>query len=45
MPIEKPVAKKEVIEESKSDPDSVKFKEYFDEIVPFTGQAKHTYSI
>ena len=42
----KPVEKKpSVEEESKTDPDKVKFKEFFEELVPFEGVVKHTYSV
>ena len=42
---EKPLIKLPVVEESKTDPETTKFKEFFEEFVPFQGQAKHTYSV
>ena len=36
---------KPIVEETKNDPESLKFKNFFEEIVPFKGQAKHSYSV
>lgn len=33
----KPVTKKAIVEETKNDPESLKFKEFFEELVPFEG--------
>lgn len=42
----KPKMKKPFVEEeTKTDPDTIKFKEFFEELVPFEGITKHIYSV
>ena len=41
----KALVHKSVVEETKNDPELLKFKDFFEEIVPFKGQAKHSYSV
>ena len=42
----KPKVKKPVVEEeTKTDPDTIKFKEFFEELVPFESITKHIYSV
>jgi len=45
-PKSKPKVKKPVVEEeTKTDPETIKFKEFFEELEPFEGATKHVYTV